>query len=150
MFSEIILFITLLHSDFKLKDGVTLSPKGLEIAIEVDKLLDKTFIITSGIRSPEEQARLLIINHRRGVNLYKLYGWRIEQYMRHIIEGNHRLLALMIDKYKNISKHLSGNAIDISVRNLSKEDIRKVKTLNNKGYKVLYEKNPPHIHIQVL
>ena len=114
----------------------------------------REMVITSGVRNADKQAVLLWEKYRNGVNLKRLYKNKtlINEAIRLIDLGRFDELVVYIEdqarKGNYISKHMCGQAIDISIRNLTKSEIKKFLKFSkiDRSIQVLYEGD--HLHVQ--
>ena len=114
--------------------------------------------VTSGYRSPYDQARVVCNNvaSSGGKNL-SIYGSKTrDMYRQHCpnlapLEAYEKeKLARNIAKNPNYSGHGTGKAVDLRVRNLShSQKLQLQSLLRQMGVKVLWEKHPEHFHVWV-
>lgn len=118
---------------------------------------DIKIYVTSGYRSPEEQARVVCENtvNTGGENL-SVYGKKTRQMYRDfcphdkptLVSYETERLAKMIAKDPNYQGHGTGWSLDLSIRNLSQNQKIKLKEImESMGAQVLWETAPPHFHV---
>lgn len=112
--------------------------------------------VNSGTRTPEQQAEALKTKRDLGDNLYKLYraDYIIKELMSvpNTVADMAPIIRKWMDKGVYLSRHMRGDALDLSVwrgGNLTKEQIDTVmQKAQALGAKAIYETKPPHIHIE--
>jgi len=115
--------------------------------------LNFDFVVTSGTRTPRQQAEAMFNKIELGDDLIAIYA-------------DDEFAQLIIDAYPNIDKatqivseyaargggstHLRGLGVDIRSRNLTSSQIKSVVDASKElGASPLVETTPPHIHISV-
>ena len=141
----------LLMSQVLVMPNVEVTRDTLYISQDIQRVVDTPIVITSASRSPKRQARLMISNYHNGANLIQSYGSKIRPLLpllkRRDLEG----LTQYLQDHREFSAHMTGRAVDIRSRTLSKSDKDKIKTLTRHGrYDIIEEYNPPHIHIELV
>jgi hypothetical protein len=126
--------------------------------------------ITSGVRTPEAQARA--ISTKRSLHkceggitgkpssgspcwpIYKLYAQKtlISEVLRapNSIQQMANVLQNQVSNSKFLSRHMRGMGIDLRTRNLHESQIELIKdTAKSLGGNAQYEGDPPHLHIGI-
>lgn len=135
------------------KPGVKLNQKMIDFLAAFRSRLPASIpiLVTSAIRTPEEQAYALYTKRRLGDNLYKLYGQdRAAPIMAVPNDVNAMTAAIqkMMSRGVFMSQHMKANALDIRSRNWTGEQSRVVAdVVRSLGAKYLFETKPPHLHI---
>lgn len=116
--------------------------------------------VTSGYRSPYDQARVVCNNfhNTNGANL-SIYGSKTQNMYRQYCPSNDlksleayeaERLAANLARDPNYQGHGTGLAVDLSVSGLSEAQKRKLKSLiESMGAQVLWERSPEHFHVYV-
>ena len=127
-----------------------------ELAKKVEHLGIRPYV-TSGYRSPMDQARVVCNNFvsTGGENL-SIYGHKTQAAYREYCPSNMDALVSyeadrlesLLRKDPNYQGHGSGWSLDLRVRDLSAtQKLEYKKILEEMGAKVLWEKHPEHFHI---
>ena len=133
-----------------LLDNVEMTWQTEYILEDLNDVITSPIVITSGARTPEEQAKLMIHHHHSGKNLVKLYGQKVYKYLPLIRASNLEELTQGFTKDSSISAHLLGRAVDIRSRNLDKKTKNEIFSLTKGGsYDIIEEYSPPHIHVEL-
>lgn len=110
--------------------------------------------VTSYIRTPKEQAVLMVNDYNRGVNLYYIYkNTKIIKEIIGVMKSDNVETAVtaIIEKYASegeyLSYHMCGKALDISKRGRNVKDLIAF-MVNLEGTKVIDEGD--HYHIQTV
>ena len=137
---------------------------GNKIPIFLNDLVKKTknkgisIYVTSGYRSPYDQARVVCDNfhNTNGENL-SIYGSKTQQMYRDycpqrdlktLEQYEKERLALNLKNDPNYQGHGTGYAVDLSVKNLTYDQKIQLKDIIEKmGAVVLWEKSPEHFHV---
>ncbi len=144
---------------------------GPEMARTMDRIADEfhrrtgqRLHVTSGTRSPREQADAMFEKLARGQRLTSLYrdfeaaSEIQEAYRRHRRSGRRAAVRAMAGVIRAqmgrgcfISRHLTANAVDVRSRNLSRRDQQVFRDVVNAvgGVELLQEGVPPHFHLQM-
>ena len=154
---------------YTLKPGVRLTPhveaKVAAIAERYHAATKRTLLITSGTRSPHEQAAAMYGKLKAGDRLY-LYrmqssvaplraaydrGRRKRAKPDVVIREMAALLAAQVERGVFISRHLRGNAFDVRSHDLKPRQRRAflAAVAAVGGVTVLEERRPPHFHCEV-
>jgi hypothetical protein len=114
--------------------------------------------INSGTRTPEEQAAALKTKRDLGDDLYKLY--RADYIIKELMAVPNTaadmapILRKWVQQGHYLSRHMRGDALDISVWRGGKLTESQINTVMEKarglGAKAKYETKPPHIHIEAI
>ncbi len=156
---------------FKVLPGVRLSSEVEQrisrLARRFAKKTGRPLVITSGTRSPGEQAAAMYAKLSRGRNLLRLYrrtslaravikiyrkgrrkrwGWRATQ------AAMARVLRAQVARGEHLSQHLRSGAVDVRSRTLSRKEKRIFRRLVRKERDVDFikeERVPPHFHLEV-
>ena len=127
-----------------------LAPKANKMGISVR--------VTSGYRSPADQARVVCNNYHNtgGANL-SVYGSRTQgvyrehcpsRNMQPIVDYETAKLKAAMERDPNYQGHGTGYAVDLSVAKLTHSEKLEYKALiESMGAKVLWEKSPEHFHV---
>lgn len=116
----------------------------------VELITKKSMVITSHIRTPENQARLMmgkpnLLSTYRNKSLIRELMPFIDS---HNIPAAANTIRAQMNRGEFISNHLCGGAIDIRSRALEANVLHKLKNrLTNNGYYVIINKD--HIHIRL-
>ena len=137
------------------------------LARHYKKAPGRQLVITSGTRTPAEQAAAMYRKLRRGRNLLRLYrrtglarevirayrkarrkrlGWRAPQ------KAMARVLQAQLDRGEHLSLHLRAGAVDVRSRNLTRRQKRIFRRLVRKDREIEFvkeERYPPHFHLEV-
>ena len=120
--------------------------------------------VTSGTRSPRQQAEAMYDKLRLGVRLTRLYrdyeaAAEIQQtYRRHRRAGRRRcvraiarVIRRQVDRGCFISRHLHASAVDVRSRTMSARQRRVFREVVREvgGVELLEEGRPPHFHLQM-
>lgn len=152
---------------FTMEPGVVLSP-GLrgtvaELAQAFRAAAGRSFHVTSGTRTPLEQAQAMFDKLASGGSLTGLYrdydaARQIEQaYQRSRRAGRVACVAEMarvvsgqIARGLYISRHLHAGAVDIRSRDMSARERRTFRSVaaRRRGVRLLEEGRPPHFHLE--
>jgi len=133
------------------KDGVdlsTLSARALAVAELVGQAVDG-IVITSTVRSPEQQAAAMLAKLDRGENLAALYG--DDAQIRELLAADRGQWAGIIDRYARqgfpLSYHLTGDAFDVRIRDRSPSEIdAMVAAVERAGWDPVVESD--HLHVE--
>lgn len=147
---------------------VVLGPRMAEtmerIASEFERRTGQQLHVTSGTRSPREQADAMFEKLSRGQRLTSLYrdfeaASEIQTaYRRHRRSGRRtavremaRVIRAQMGRGCFISRHLTANAVDVRSRNLSRHEQQIFRDVVNAvgGVELLQEGVPPHFHLQM-
>ena len=135
-----------------------------EIAAEFRRRTGRRLHVTSGTRTPDQQARAMYDKIRLGQRLTRLYrdfeaASEIQTaYRRHRRQGRAATVRAMaeviraqIARGRYISRHLYASAVDVRSRNLSRRHRRVFRSVVRSvgGVEVLEEGRPPHFHLQL-
>ncbi len=148
-----------------------------EAQLTIDAILEDAFIkfgksptITSRLRTPQQQAKAMYPHFESRSTTLKSYAAHKAPLFKEIADaynegkkanvGKAKTLESMTttiqaqkDRNQHISHHMSDSARDISVKELSEEDISKLKAIL-RSYKQVYvldetKTNSPHIHVHM-
>lgn len=110
--------------------------------------------VTSYIRTPKEQAALMIKDYKKGVNLYNIYkNTKVIKEIISVMKSDNAKTAItaIIEKYASegeyLSYHMCGKALDVSKRGKNVKDFIDF-MVNVKDTKVIDEGD--HYHIQTI
>ncbi len=150
------------------EDDVRLGPRMErtmeEIATEFRRRTGRRLHVTSGTRSPDQQARAMYDKIRLGQRLTRLYrdyeaASEIQgAYRRHRRRGRAVTVRAMADVIRGqigrgcyVSRHLYASAVDVRSRNLSRRHRRIFRSVVRSvgGVELLEEGRPPHFHLQL-
>ena len=153
---------------FTVEPGVTLAPPmraALQrIATRYHARTGRRIHVTSGTRSPREQARAMYAKLVRGQRLTQLYrdyeaAAAIQQaYRSHRQRGASRCVAAMAEVIERqvsrgcfISRHLVASAADVRSRDMTRRQRRIFRQVVREvgGVSLLQEGTPPHWHLQL-
>lgn len=133
-------------------DNATLNINLRRFLNKLSRNTDVPIHVTSGFRSPEEQARVVCENTKRedGANLsvYSEEEANVYRNNCNTEEGIDKIVEYL--KAKGPKSHGLGNHLDIRIRDLSdseKSELRDV--IESMGGKVLEEFSPPHFHVTI-
>jgi hypothetical protein len=152
---------------FTMEPGVALSGplRGAvaELAVAFRQAAGRTFHVTSGTRTPLEQAQAMFDKLASGGSLTGLYrdydaARQIEQAYRgsrragrvRCVAAMARVLAGQVARGLYISRHLHAGAVDIRSRDMNSRDRRTFRRVasRQRGVRVLEEGRPPHFHLE--
>lgn len=152
---------------FTMEPDVVLSPAlrntVAQLAVAFRAASGRTFHVTSGVRTPLEQAEAMFDKLANGASLTGLYrdyeaARQIEQaYQRARRSGRVRCVAAMtrvltsqIARGLYISRHLYSGAVDVRSRDMTPRERRTFRTVatRQRGVRVLEEGRPPHFHLE--
>lgn len=152
---------------FTMEPDVVLSPAlrstVAQLAVAFRAASGRTFHVTSGVRTPLEQAEAMFDKLASGGTLTGLYrdyeaARQIEQAYQHARRsGRARCVAAMtrvlmgqIARGLYISRHLYSGAVDVRSRDMSSRERRTFRTVaaRQRGVRVLEEGRPPHFHLE--
>lgn len=120
--------------------------------------------ITSGTRTPREQADAMYEKIRRGIRLTRLYrNYDAASEIQNAYRRNRRrgrrptvramaaVIRAQIGRGVYISRHLRASAADVRSRNLSRRErhIFREVVRDEGGVSLLQEGRPPHFHLQL-
>jgi len=133
------------------KDGVnlsTLSARALAVAELVGQEVNG-IVVTSTVRSPEQQAAAMLAKLDRGENLAALYG--DDAQIRELLAADRGQWAGIIQRYARqgypLSYHLTGDAFDVRIRDRSAEEIdAMVAAVERAGWDPVLESD--HLHVE--
>lgn len=134
-------------------EAIELSPSVSFFLSELVKRLDFDFVVTSGTRSPRQQALAMFKKIELGDDLIKIY--RDDVFAQKIIDAYPSIetATQIVKEYAAAgggSTHLRGLGVDIRTRNLTPTQIQKIVDVSKElEAQPLVEKKPPHIHISV-
>ncbi len=160
--------------NYKKKDpNIIVSPK---VEIYIDKIakrfkdkFSKVLVVTSGLRTPEQQARAMYNNFRadNGVKIQrrkyrnrKLFDEiaavftsnKVKDKVK-VINEMTKVIRKQVSRKEYISQHLIESAVDIRTRGLLNEEIDYLVELIKSNASLMYQdkrnSNIPHIHIQL-
>lgn len=153
---------------YTMDDGVRLSPEMRStlqsIARRYHQRTGQRIHITSGTRSPNQQARAMYDKLVRGQRLTRLYrdfeaASAIQQaYRSHRRQGRGQCVAAMSEVIRQqvrrgcyISRHLVASAADVRSRNMTRRQRRIFRQVVREvgGVMLLDEGTPPHWHLQL-
>jgi len=135
-----------------------------QIAAEFRRRTGQRLHVTSGTRTPDQQARAMYDKIRLGQRLTRLYrdydaASEIQTaYRRNRRQGRAatvRAMAAVIRTQMGrgcyISRHLYASAVDVRSRNLSRRNRRVFRSVVQSvgGVQLLEEGTPPHFHLQL-
>ena len=114
--------------------------------------------VTSGYRSPYDQARVVCNNfHNTNAENLSIYGSKTQQMYRDycpqrdletLEKFEREQLEARLKKDPNYQGHATGYAVDLSVYGMSNDEKILYKEIIEKmGAKVLWEKSPEHFHV---
>ncbi len=149
--------------------SVRLSPKVRakldDIATRYYQRTKRRVIVTSGTRTPREQALAMYYKCRRGsrLRIYKnraairplleVYDkGRLERWSKaKIVAGMADIIQGQVDRGVYISRHLYANAFDVRSRDMSRRNKRAFRRAAEEagGVKVVEERRPPHFHCEL-
>ena len=144
--------------------GRAMAPVLERIAADFHRRTGRRLHVTSGTRTPEEQAEAMFDKLARGERLTSLYrdvdaASEIQAaYRRHRRDGRAvavremaRVIRAQVGRGCLISRHLDANAVDVRSRNLSRREqavLREV-VRSAGNVELLQEGVPPHFHLQL-
>lgn len=135
-----------------------------QIAAEYHRRTGRRLHVTSGTRSPHEQADAMFEKLSRGQRLTSLYrdfeaASEIQSsYRRHRRSGRRvavremaRVIRSQMGRGCFISRHLTANAVDVRSYDLSRRDQQVFRDVVRAvgGVELLQEGVPPHFHLQM-
>jgi hypothetical protein len=134
------------------KPGVKLNAKMIDFlkALRAKVPTEIPITVTSGFRTPEEQAKALKAKRDGKDNLVALYGDNAKEILAVPNEVGAMTAAInaMIKRGIYMSPHMRGNALDIRSKSWSRDQLAQVeKAVTELGAKPLEEKIPPHLHV---
>ena len=153
---------------YTVEDGVHLGPQMepviVRIADEFHRRTGRSLEVTSGTRSPVEQADAMYDKITLGQHLTSLYrdfdaATEIQHaYRSHRREGRARCVSAMAQVISRqvrrgclISRHLSASAADVRSRGMNRRErgifVQVVRSV--RGVSLLEEGTPPHFHLQL-
>jgi hypothetical protein len=134
--------------------GVVLTPRLRNYLDELSSRLPFDIVVTSGVRTPERQAKAMFKKIELGDDLIALY--RDDAFAQSVIDAYPNLqqgsaaVQAYIDRGGGSTMHLSGNAVDIRTRDKTQTEIDTIMaTVRSMGDRALYEPIPPHIDISL-
>lgn len=136
--------------------GVRLSPAQLRFLARLRAELpaDLPLYVTSGQRTPAEQAAALKTKRDLGDDLHALYA--ADDIIAELLAGPNDTgrMAAIIDRYaaagRLLSKHQRAGAVDLRSKILTRAQIDQVLAAAKRlGVKAIYETKPPHIHVDI-
>jgi len=152
---------------FTMEPDVVLSPAlrstVAQLAVAFRAATGRTFHVTSGVRTPFEQAEAMFDKLASGGTLTGLYrdyeaAHQVElAYQRARRGGRARCVAAMtrvllaqIARGLYISRHLYSGAVDVRSRDMSARERRTFRTVatRQRGVRLLEEGRPPHFHLE--
>ena len=107
--------------------------------------------VTSGYRSPEAQARALVVKRNLGDDLRALYGSRVAPVLaaENTMEAMSAALRAQIATGLYLSRHMRGDALDLRTQGLTSAQVAAIqRAAEALGAKTLLETKPPHLHIE--
>lgn len=133
------------------KDGVdlsTLSARAFAVAELVGQAVNG-IVITSTIRSPQQQAAAMLAKVDRGENLAALYG--DDAQIRELLAADRDQWAGIIQRYASqgfpLSYHLTGDAFDVRIRDRSAAEIdAMIAAVEQAGWDPVLESD--HLHVE--
>lgn len=153
---------------YTVQDGVRLGPRMERVIRRIARAFHRRtgrgIHVTSGTRSPREQARAMFFKLRRGQRLTRLYrdydaASEIQRaYQRHRREGRGvcvramaRVIRAQVERGCFISRHLRASAADVRSRDMSRRERRVFRQVVARFDQVslLEEGTPPHFHLQL-
>lgn len=154
---------------YTVKPGVRLSPevreKLADIAERYHKATKRTFLVTSGTRSPREQAEAMYGKLRAGDRLWVYrdqasVGPIREAYDRgrkkrwkkaRVIDAMTEIIAGQVARGVYISRHLRAHAFDVRCYDMTRRQKRAFRAAVEaaRHVRVIEEKRPPHFHCEV-
>ncbi|HEY8431405.1 MAG TPA: hypothetical protein VIL20_23655 [Sandaracinaceae bacterium] len=153
---------------YRLEQGVELGPRMesviARIAREFHRRTGRGIVVTSGTRTPREQAEAMYEKLRLGqslTRLYRDYGAAAEiqaAYRAHRREGRAACVAAMarvidaqVRRGLYVSRHLHASAADVRSRDMSRRERRIFEQIVRSMPEVslLPEGVPPHFHLQL-
>jgi len=156
------------ETSYTTEDGVRLGAEMErtmeEIASEFRRRTGRRLHVTSGTRSPDQQARAMYDKIRLGQRLTRLYrdydaASEIQAaYRRNRRQGRSQCVRAMSEVIRGqirrgcfISRHLYASAVDVRSRNLSRRHRRVFRNVVRAvgGVQLLEEGTPPHFHLQL-
>lgn len=156
---------------YKTLSGVRLSAdvkqRVARLARRYMKATGRPLVITSGTRTPAEQAAAMYAKLRRGHNLLRLY--RKTALAREVIRAYRkarrkrlggratraamaRVMRAQLARGEHLSLHLKAGAVDVRSYNLTRRQKRIFRRLVRKEPEVVLikeERHPPHFHLEV-
>ena len=135
------------------KSDATVLNRGLRKFLnELSKITDVPLYVTSGIRTPEDQARVVCENTKRenGSNLSVYPEEEANIYRENC--GTEEGFNIIVEylKQKGPKSHETGTKLDIRIKNLSEaQKLELTEAIESLGGTVLEEFNPPHFHVGV-
>ena len=136
----------------KKNNGVELTEEQVNYLNILSEKLPFNIVVTSGFRTPERQAKAMFYKIEQGEDITQLYkdkvfAQSVIDAFPNLVEGAAAVQAY-IDRGGGKTMHLSGNAIDLRTRDLTKEQFDMVvSTVEGMGDRILYEPVPPHFDI---
>ena len=134
--------------------GVVLTPRLENYLDQLANRLPFDIVVTSGVRTPEKQAKAMFYKISQGEDITKLY--KDKAFANSVIDAYPDLqkgadaVQAYIDRGGGKTMHLSGNAVDIRTRDKTQSEIDVIMaTVRSMGDRALYEPVPPHIDISL-
>ena len=136
----------------KQKLGVKLNDKMIDFLKELRAKVPTAIpiTVTSGFRTPEEQAKALQVKRNGKDDLVALYGVNAKKILDvpNEVSAMTVVIKKMIEQGVYMSPHMRGSALDIRSKNWSRDQLAQVeKAVTELGAKPLEEKIPPHLHV---
>ena len=134
------------------KPGVKLNAKMIDFlkALRAKVPTEIPVTVTSGFRTPEEQAKALKAKRDGKDDLVALYGDNAKEILAVPNEVSAMTAKIndMIKRGIYMSPHMRGNALDIRSKTWKPNQLSQVeKAVTELGAKPLEEKIPPHLHV---
>ena len=112
--------------------------------------------VTSGARTPEEQARAIYANQTAAAEVQAAYDLARKSGagMTDAVASMSKVIQGQVGRGVYISKHLTDMAIDISTLSADQKVLARDKLgilfsiIEKNGGKILQESKPPHLHVQ--
>lgn len=134
--------------------GVVLTPRLRNYLDQLASRLPFDIVVTSGVRTPERQAKAMFYKIEQGEDITQLY--QDKAFANSVIDAFPDLqkgadaVQAYIDRGGGKTMHLSGNAVDIRTRDKTQSEIDVIMaTVRSMGDRALYEPVPPHIDISL-
>jgi len=134
-------------------ESIELSPSVQHFLSQLVNRINFDFVVTSGTRSPRQQALAMFKKIELGDDLLKIY--KDDVFAQRIINAYPSIeqATQIVKDYADAgggSTHLRGLGVDIRSRDLTPRQVQAIVDVSKDlGAFVLVERTPPHIHITV-
>ena len=144
--------------------GRSIRPVLSEIAEAYRQRTHERLIVTSGVRTPQQQAEAMLYKLERRQSLLRIYrnqtlaGELMRAYRRcrrrrpaQCGEALTQTIRLQVQRGEHISRHLVDSAVDIRSRSMTRRQQRIFREIVGRHSQVLLlqEGTPPHFHLQL-